>query len=138
MAADREEHEPHRAGHLPGGAAGLLGAAHARVEADEHPPAHRQRRQQGGAHRAAREGLGAEGLAEQREVLLAKGEQQHEPDAHQRDHLGRDAAPTTRLRTPMPHIPTSAHTTTRTMPVRTSVLAVGSIPSSVSAQGAPR
>ena len=47
-------------------------------------------------------------------------------------------APTTRLSTSIPPIPTTAQRMTRTIPVTTIVLAVGSMPSTVSAQGAPR
>jgi hypothetical protein len=91
-----------------------------------------------GRHRAARQRLGAEGLAEHREVLLAKHEQQREADPDRRDRLGRDPALTARPSVAMPRTPASEQTTTSAIPTNTIRLGVTSTPSSVSAHGAPR
>ena len=88
--ADAQHRDPDRPRHMARRVLGLLGRARARVEADEHPAADGQRREHPGRHRAARQRLGAERLAEHREVLLAKDEQQREADPDRRDRLGRD------------------------------------------------
>ena len=117
----------------------LLGRADARVEADEHPAADRECGQHSGADRAARELLRAERVREDRDVLVAEDEQQREPDPDRRDRLGRDPG----LDRAAEHVDAQraddrADEQRGSSPSATIAFGVGSMPASVSAQGAPR
>ena len=101
-------------------------------------PRDRERGQQRGEGRAAAERLGAERVEQHGEALLAEDEQQREPDADRGDGLGGDAQPQRALERVDAEGVDERADGTRTAPVITIACAVGVMPSSISAHGAPR
>ena len=98
--ADAQQRDPDRPRDVASGVARLLGGADAGVEADEHPARRRPARRAAPRRSIRPTAPRRPSVSRQdREVLLAKGEQQGQPDADRGDDLGRDA----RLHHPAQH-----------------------------------
>ena len=138
--ADAQQRDPDRARDVARGALRLLRRADAGVEADEHPAADGERGEHARADRAARQRLGAERVRRgSRSPASRKTSSSASPIPTDATTSAAIPTLTARPSTSMPSAPTTAQTTTSTIPVdHDPRWASASIPSRVSAHGAPR